>query len=68
MEILLIEDDATIGKAVQRGLGEAGHGARWVSDGKAGLGSAFACVVLVIVTAVASVFTRYVDSLQRRPT
>jgi multiple sugar transport system permease protein len=36
-------------------------------DGKAGLGCAFACVVLVIVTAVASVFTRYVDSLQRRP-
>jgi multiple sugar transport system permease protein len=36
-------------------------------DGKAGLGSAFACLVLVLVTAVASLFTRYIDALRRRP-
>ncbi|MBI5433052.1 MAG: sugar ABC transporter permease [Planctomycetes bacterium] len=36
-------------------------------DGKLGLGSAFACLVLVIVIAVATVFTRYMESLQRRP-
>lgn len=36
-------------------------------DGKVGLGSAYACVVLVIVIAVATVFTRYLETLQRRP-
>jgi multiple sugar transport system permease protein len=36
-------------------------------DGKIGLGSSFACVVLVIVIAVATVFTRYMDGLRRRP-
>lgn len=36
-------------------------------DGKLGLGSAFACLVLVIVIAVATVFTRYMERLQRRP-
>jgi multiple sugar transport system permease protein len=36
-------------------------------DGKVGLGSAYACLVLVIVMAVATVFTRYIDTLQRRP-
>lgn len=36
-------------------------------DGKVGLGSAYACLVLVIVIAVATVFTRYMDSLQKRP-
>lgn len=35
-------------------------------DGKLGLGSAFACLVLVIVIAVATVFTRYMERLQRR--
>jgi multiple sugar transport system permease protein len=35
-------------------------------DGKVGLGSAYACSVLVVVIAVATVFTRYMDSLQRR--
>jgi multiple sugar transport system permease protein len=33
-------------------------------DGKVGLGAAFACTVLVIVIALATVFTRYVDRLQ----
>lgn len=35
-------------------------------DGKVGLGSAYACVVLVLVIAVATVFTRYMDTLQAR--
>ncbi len=34
-------------------------------DGKIGLGSAFACVVLVVVIALATVFTRYLDHLRR---
>ncbi len=33
---------------------------------KVGLGSAYACTVLVIVIALASVFTRYIDRIQRR--
>ena len=33
-------------------------------DGKMGLGSAYACLVLVIVIALATVFTRYIDYLQ----
>lgn len=32
MEILVIEDDAVIGKAVQQGLSEAGHECVWVKD------------------------------------
>jgi len=35
-------------------------------DFKAGLGAAYACVVLVIVIALASVFIRYIDRIQRR--
>ncbi len=35
-------------------------------DGRVGLGSAFACLVLVVVIAVATVFTRYLDTLQGR--
>jgi multiple sugar transport system permease protein len=35
-------------------------------DGKVGLGSAYACLVLVLVIAVATVFTRYLDFLGRR--
>jgi multiple sugar transport system permease protein len=34
--------------------------------GKVGLGSAYACVVLVVVIALATVFTRYLDWLARR--
>lgn len=34
-------------------------------DGQIGLGSAFACVVLVVVIALATVFTRYLDHLRR---
>jgi multiple sugar transport system permease protein len=35
-------------------------------DGKVGLGSAYACLVLVLVIALATVFTRYLDGLERR--
>ncbi|MBL8861244.1 MAG: sugar ABC transporter permease [Planctomycetes bacterium] len=34
-------------------------------DGKVGLGAAFACVVLVVVIALATVFTRYLEHLRR---
>lgn len=35
-------------------------------SGKVGLGSAYACIVLVVVIAVATLFTRYLDWLARR--
>ncbi len=35
-------------------------------DGRVGLGSAYACLVLVLVLALATVFTRYLERLQRR--
>jgi two-component system response regulator QseB len=35
MRILLIEDDAMIGKAVRTGLGHAGFAVDWVTDGRA---------------------------------
>ena len=35
-------------------------------DGKVGLGSAYACLVLVLVIAIATMFTRYLDYLGRR--
>ncbi|MBL8695039.1 MAG: sugar ABC transporter permease [Planctomycetes bacterium] len=35
-------------------------------DGKVGLGSAYACVILVLVIALATVFTRYLETIQRR--
>ena len=35
-------------------------------DGRVGLGSAYACLVLVLVLALATVFTRYLDNLRRR--
>jgi two-component system OmpR family response regulator len=36
MEILAIEDDPVIGKAVQQGLSEAGHHCTWVKDSRHG--------------------------------
>lgn len=36
MNILVIEDDPVIGKAVQKGLAEAGHLCTWTKDGKEG--------------------------------
>jgi two-component system OmpR family response regulator/two-component system copper resistance phosphate regulon response regulator CusR len=40
MDILIIEDDLVIGKAVQKGLEEAGHDCQWLKDGTAGLEAA----------------------------
>jgi two-component system OmpR family response regulator len=37
MDILVIEDDPGIGKAVQKGLSEAGHACTWVREGPQGL-------------------------------
>ena len=37
MHLLLVEDDAALGKALERGLAEAGHPCEWVRDGQAGL-------------------------------
>jgi two-component system OmpR family response regulator/two-component system copper resistance phosphate regulon response regulator CusR len=42
MEILIIEDDPLIGKAVQKGLKEAGHECTWLKDGTEGLQAAHA--------------------------
>ncbi len=36
-------------------------------DGKLALGSAYACLILVLVIAVATAFTRYLEALERRP-
>jgi multiple sugar transport system permease protein len=35
-------------------------------DGKVGLGAAFSCVILVVVIALATVFTRYIDRVQAK--
>ena len=40
MDILIVEDDPVIGKAVQKGLSEAGHACTWVTEGNAGLDAA----------------------------
>jgi two-component system OmpR family response regulator/two-component system copper resistance phosphate regulon response regulator CusR len=40
MDILIIEDDTVIGKAVQKGLEEAGHQCQWLKDGTSGLEAA----------------------------
>ena len=37
MDLLVVEDDAVLGKAVQRGLSEAGYNCTWVRNGKKGL-------------------------------
>jgi len=37
MELLVIEDDQVIGKALRKGLSEAGHGCAWAKDGERGL-------------------------------
>ena len=36
MDLLLIEDDQTLGKAIHQGLNEAGHTCRWVKSGQRG--------------------------------
>jgi two-component system, OmpR family, response regulator len=40
MDILVIEDDPVIGKAIQKGLTEAGHECNWLKDGTQGLDAA----------------------------
>lgn len=37
MELLLVEDDHVLGKAIQRGLADAGHACKWVRSGQQGL-------------------------------
>jgi two-component system OmpR family response regulator/two-component system copper resistance phosphate regulon response regulator CusR len=37
MELLVIEDDPVIGKALRKGFSEAGHGCVWAKDGERGL-------------------------------
>lgn len=50
MNILVIEDDSAIGRAVQKGLAEAGHEVAWERDGIQGLAQARAqkCDVVVL--------------------
>jgi two-component system OmpR family response regulator len=43
MHVLVIEDDRTIGKALERGLTEAGHECVWVKNGRRGLDEALSC-------------------------
>ena len=40
MELLVVEDDQVLGKAIQRGLTEAGHHCQWVRNGQRGLSEA----------------------------
>lgn len=40
MNLLVIEDDPVLGKALQRGLNEAGHACEWVRNGRRGLDEA----------------------------
>ena len=37
MTILIVEDDATLGKALERGLTELGHDCVWAKTGSKGL-------------------------------
>jgi len=37
MNLLVVEDDPVLGKALQRGLNEAGHQCEWVRNGRKGL-------------------------------
>ena len=42
MDVLVIEDDAVLGKALRQGLEEAGHRCNWVKSGRRGLEQAVA--------------------------
>ncbi len=50
MELLVIEDDPLIGKALRKGLSEAGHGCMWAREGERGLelacGQQFDAIIL----------------------
>jgi two-component system, OmpR family, response regulator len=43
MNVLVIEDDRTIGQALELGLTEAGHDCEWVKNGRRGLNEALSC-------------------------
>jgi two-component system OmpR family response regulator/two-component system copper resistance phosphate regulon response regulator CusR len=49
MEILVVEDDPVIGKAVRQGISEAGHECTWVQDGGVGFDKAVSQQFDVIV-------------------
>src|SRR5258707_1185539 len=40
MDILVIEDDPVLGKTLQKGFEEAGHGCQWIKEGGRGLDAA----------------------------
>src|SRR5688572_10065853 len=40
MKLLVVEDDAVLGKALKKGLSEAGNECDWVRDGRKGLACA----------------------------
>ncbi len=50
MDLLVIEDDPLIGKALRKGLSEAGHGCMWAKEGQRGLelasGQQFDAIIL----------------------
>lgn len=50
MEILIVEDDQVLGKAIRKGLAESGHECTWTRSGAKGLEAAlrqwFDCIVL----------------------
>lgn len=49
MDILVIEDDPVIGRALERGFREGGHTCRWIQDGQDGLEQALSLQSDVIV-------------------
>src|ERR1700690_762257 len=50
MELLVIEDDPLIGKALRKGFSEAGHSCMWAKEGQRGLelatGQQFDAIIL----------------------
>ena len=50
MDVLIIEDDEVLGKALRRGLEESGHRCTWVKNGEKGLASALSqkCDTIVL--------------------
>jgi two-component system OmpR family response regulator/two-component system copper resistance phosphate regulon response regulator CusR len=49
MNLLLVEDDALLGKSVQRGLSDAGHACDWATDGAEAVRQARSTLYSVIV-------------------
>jgi two-component system OmpR family response regulator/two-component system copper resistance phosphate regulon response regulator CusR len=50
MDVLIVEDDEMLGKAIRRGLEESGHRCNWVRNGRRGFESAVAqkCAAIVL--------------------